>query len=262
MKAITTRSLLGAVLLAAALPVQAQFSYLEDFTSSPVTSLTLSPGSGQTTFSDTGGDLEINMTGGFEASYAFLTQSWANGGFTISADVVPSKMLFTSGFAGVFAYGNGAFDNSGYTARVRNVGFSADDFALDIVGPTGAVLATTPNFDLVLGFEDAYTTFTLSLSGTFSGPDLQLDAVLTPISDPNSIGVRSVGFLVTTPDLTSDQWGIRQIKAGNDFNIAYDNLSIEVASPIPEPAASAMLVCLIAVGLAGARRPLRTRANV
>lgn len=67
--------------LVALAPACAQNVFTEDFSASP-SALTLNPGSGQTTFTDTGGNLAVFMTGGFEASSAYTNQTWANADLT------------------------------------------------------------------------------------------------------------------------------------------------------------------------------------
>lgn len=240
---------LGLAAVASALPAAAQFTFSEDFATSP-SALTLNAGSSQTTFNDAGGNLLVAMTGGFEASSAFITQTWADNDFTVSAFLAPSAMLFTNGWGGVYAYGDDQFDSNGYTARVANIGFSIDDYRLEIVS-FGTVVAQSAVFDLVQGFEDAYTTLQLDLVGSFSGADLTLTATLTPFFNPNSLPVISTGpVTIVNASLVGEQWGIRQTKAGNTLNIAYDDFAITV---VPEPGAFALLLGLAGLGVAARR---------
>lgn len=211
-----------------------QVVFFDDFTGA-TTSLTLDLGSNYSS-SFASDQLVIgNSSPGFEVGRAYTTQTWANVDFTISVYVHPSQMAFSGGMVSVFAYGNSSFPDNGYSAELTMVGFTVDDYRLQIrAGST--IVATTGLFNILFdpfGTPD-YTAFTLSLSGAFVGTNLVLtaDFVPDPSDNPTSLGSATISYTVTSPDLTLSHWGIRQLTGGNTVTAAYDDFTITV---VPEP---------------------------
>ncbi|GAB4250069.1 MAG: hypothetical protein OHK005_17000 [Candidatus Methylacidiphilales bacterium] len=225
-----------------------QIVFSEDFTG-PGTSLTIDIGPNYSA-TVSGGVLKLgNSTPGFEVGRAYTTQSWADNNFVISVDVHPEQMAFTEGLISVFAYGNSAYPDNGYSAELVQVGFTVDEYRLQIRGGS-TILVQSSIFNILSdpsGSPD-YTKFSLSLSGAFLSGSLELTANFTPdpLDNPTSLGPISVSHTVGTPDLTLNQWGIRQLTGGNFVNVDYDNFEIVV---IPEPSTWVLLFGgLIAVG--------------
>ncbi|GAB4181339.1 MAG: hypothetical protein Fur0032_22390 [Terrimicrobiaceae bacterium] len=248
---ISPNSLLAAVgvILTTTTSIFSQVVFSENFTGN-MSSL-IDDGGPKYAFTLASDQLTIgNSSPGFEVGRSYTTQTWSNDDFTISAKVHPTQMAFTSGMLSVFAYGKSAFPDNGYAAELVQVGFSVDQYRLDIRAGS-LTIASSSIFNILadpFGTPD-YTRFTLELAGAFLvGGDLALTATFIPdpLDNPTSLSTISVNstVLAASVDLTGTAWGIRQLTGGNTVLADYDNLVITV---VPEPSTWVLLVGVLAV---------------
>lgn len=250
------RSLTLAGLLSFALsPAQAQTVFSEDF-SGPTIGLTLDLGANYDS-SLGGGELTIfNATSGFEVGRAYTDLTGTittSDDFRITAVIHPGEMAFTAGETAVYAFGNGAFPDNGLAARLVQVGFSVDEYRLELTNGN-TVVEQSSIFNILndpFGTPD-YTRFTLELTGENVAGGLLLTATFTPdpLDNPTSLSTITISSLVASPTFSGETWGIRQLTGGNTVSINYDSLEIAI---IPEPS-SWMLLAGGLLGLALLRR--------
>ncbi|MEM6333013.1 MAG: hypothetical protein AAF823_06705 [Planctomycetota bacterium] len=215
---------------------------------------------------------ETNNSGGGSASSAALIDqdapggnaglAFADGDFTISVDVAPTKFTNTGGTISLRAFeNNDAFLNFGVgVGLVTGFGVAGDDATLSFF--IGNTPLASPGPDESATFVHSLagdeTSYNLLLSGDFvndaspADGDLILTAIFTPDPADNPNGLAPITITTTVDQATVATLGINFAarrffgitqagSAGNDLNVTYDNfLLTDEALVIPEPGAMAL----------------------
>lgn len=200
---------------------------------------------------------------------SLISQSWADGDFSMSVDVAPITYRNTGGSVGIYGFENtDAFQNRGIGARVvtgynlstpTSPGFMAT-LQLQVDGIT---VETSASFVHCVTVNN--TSYNLTLVGNYlndsdiPNSDLQLTAVFTPKAGSNPAGLDTITISKTVAASTINfvedglyqSWGIMQF-GSNGIDMTYDNFTV-YNHVIPEPATLG-LVAVLGGGLLAMRR--------
>lgn len=165
-----------------------------------------------------------------DTAAASTTVSGLSGDFSLSVDVVANVIAYSAGTVGVFGFSAYAPGEDGLVARVRNDGFTADSYVLEIL-VNGSASEVSEPFNLTEDPSSA-TGFNLKLTGNYA-PDgsLVLTADLTPdpSNNPASLPPVAISSTIAVKDLelNGSLFGIRQSIFGNNkLDTSYRNFTI------------------------------------